>query len=426
MNISVQTDRTLIRIASPSLRHALVEFSASESSRTSARPPVNVALAIDRSGSMGGQKIDLARRAVVQALQMLRPTDRFSIVVYDDQVQVLGESRLATREAVREATRAVKALQPGGNTDLGAGWLKACEQIAQHLAGEQIGRCLLLSDGLANQGITDRGALAAHANALRQRGVTTSTFGIGADFDERLLAEMARAGSGNFYYIEQAVQIPDFLTSELGEALDTVARDVVVTAQAATGVIVTPLNGFPVSSAPTGETQLQLGSLVSRQEVSLVFKLAFPVGEVRGTSRVVFRVTSRDHLLTAPDTDAVWTYADDEANEAQARNVVVDRAVADLEYAQASAEALELNRAGRYEAAQSRLQHGAAAIATWAGGDAVIGSVVSQMAADADACAAPMSPAEMKAQHFASMNQSRGRSAAGGARRRTPSDEVAK
>ncbi|MEO8070868.1 MAG: hypothetical protein ABI652_05665 [Acidobacteriota bacterium] len=165
---------------------------------------------------------------------------------------------------------------------------------------------------------------------------------------------------------------------------------------------------------------------MSRQEVSLVFKLACPVGEVRGTSRVVFRVTSRDQALTAPDTDAVWTYADDEANEAQTRNVVVDRALAELEHAQASAEALELNRAGRYDAAQSRLQRGAAAIAKWAGGDAIIGSVVSQMGEEAEACAAPMAPSMMKSQHFASMNQSRGRSMAGGARRRTTSEKIPK
>ena len=426
MNINIQIDRTLIRATAPSLRHALVEFSAPESSSTSVRPPVNIAFAIDRSGSMGGQKIDLARRAVVQALQLLRPTDRFSIVAYDNDIQVVGTSTVATREAVRAATRAVNGLEPGGSTDLGAGWLKACEQIAEHLEGDQIGRCLLLSDGLANQGITDRSQLAVHAQELRQRGVTTSTFGIGADFDERLLEEMARAGSGNFYYIEQPVQIPDFLTSELGEALETVARDVVVSLQAGEGIVVTSLNSFPVSSGTNGEKRVQLGNLVSRQDVRLVFKIAFPPGPLRGLSRVVFHVESKDGALTAPETDAVWTYGDDEANQAQPRDLAVDRAVAELQHAQASAEALEHNRAGRFDAARERLNRGAASISHWAGDDAEIRSVVNAMKREADAYAAPMSPMEMKAQHFASSNRSHMRSEGGRARRRKPSDEVPK
>jgi Ca-activated chloride channel family protein len=371
---------------------------------------------------MGGQKIDLARRAVVQALRLLRPADRFSIVIYDHEVHVLGQSSLATPEAVRAATREVNALEARGDTDLGAGWLRGCEQIAEHLEGEQVGRCLLLSDGLANRGITDRSALAVHAQALRQRGVTTSTFGIGADFDERLLEEMARAGSGHFYYIEQAVQIPDFLTSELGEALDTVARDVIVSARGAEGVAVTLLNGFPVSLGHDGETVVRLGDLVSRQDVSLVFRLAFQAGPLRGPSRVVFRVASKGSALTAPEADAVWTYGDDEANEAQMRNVLVDRAVAELEHAHASAEALELNRAGHFDAARTRLQLGADAIAQWAGNDAQIVSVVHRIREEAVAYAAPMSSSEMKAQHFASANLSRMRSEGGRARR--PKTEI--
>ncbi|MBA3343424.1 MAG: VWA domain-containing protein [Gemmatimonadaceae bacterium] len=81
---------------------------------------------------------------------------------------------------------------------------------------------LLLTDGLANPGITDRDTLARHASELRQRGVSTSTFGVGVDFDERRLRDMAHEGGGNFYFLENALQIPDLITSELGEALEVV------------------------------------------------------------------------------------------------------------------------------------------------------------------------------------------------------------
>jgi hypothetical protein len=129
-------------------------------------------------------------------------------------------------------------------------------------------------------------------------------------------------------------------------------------------------------------------------------------------------------MLRPTDRFSIVTYADDEANEAQTRNVIVDRAVAELEHAQASTEALELNRAGRFGAARVRLRVSAEAIAQSGGGDAAIQAVVDRMNQEADACAAPMTVGEMKAQHFASSNLSKMRSSAGGARRGKSSDEV--
>ena len=156
MNLNVQTDRTLIRATSQSTRYFLLSFTAPEPRQATSRAPVNIVLVIDRSGSMGGKKIELARRAVVQALQMLRSTDRFSVICYDHEVEVVVPSTLAASEAVRNAIAQVQGLQARGNTDLGGGWLKGCEQIAQQMEPEQVGCCLLLSDGLANHGITDR------------------------------------------------------------------------------------------------------------------------------------------------------------------------------------------------------------------------------------------------------------------------------
>ena len=165
-------------------------------------------------------------------MRMLKASDRFSVVCYDEQIDVVVPSTLATGEAVRNAISQVRQLQARGSTDLGGGWLKGCEELAQHAKDGQVARCLLLSDGLANHGITDRGQLARHAEELRARGITTSTIGLGADFDEVMLEGMARAGAGHFYYVETPVQIADCLTGEVGEALEIVARDVTVSVQA--------------------------------------------------------------------------------------------------------------------------------------------------------------------------------------------------
>ena len=160
---------------------------------------MNVGIVLDRSGSMGDErKFGLAREAVEQSLRMLRPEDRFALVVYDTEVDVLMPSTKATPEAKRRALDALREIGPRAGTDLAGGWLRGCEQRAEFPYDDQVSRCLLLMDGLANHGITDRDELARHAGELRQRGVSTSTFAVGADFDERLLRDMAHEGGGNF------------------------------------------------------------------------------------------------------------------------------------------------------------------------------------------------------------------------------------
>src|SRR5215813_14072231 len=160
MTINVQTDRSLVRAAGNSVRYALLSFAAPDSPRTAAREPIDVSFVIDRSGSMGGRKIDLARKAVVQALRMLRASDRFSIVVYDQEVDVLVPSTSASAEALRNAATQVARVQARGSTNLSGGWLTGCEELARHAQQGRIARCILLSDGLANNGITDRAELA--------------------------------------------------------------------------------------------------------------------------------------------------------------------------------------------------------------------------------------------------------------------------
>jgi Ca-activated chloride channel family protein len=417
MNLSVQTDRSLVRAPGKSVRYVLVSFTAPEPARRQDRPPVNVSLVIDRSGSMGGQKIELAKTAVGHALRLLRSSDRFSVVSYDDRVDIVVPSTLATPEAVKNGLEQVRGLQARGSTDLGGGWLKGCEQIAEHLERDQVGRCLLLTDGLANQGIVDHGELTRHAEALRQRGVTTSTFGVGADFDERLLEAMSRAGAGHFYYVETAVQIPDYLTSELGEALEVVARDVAVTVRAGSGITVETLNSFRAVREPDAFV-VHLGDLTSRQEVSIVLRMGFPVGRERSAASAVFGASDAGQVLDAADTEVVWTFADHAANDAQPRNIIVDRVVARLYAAKAQAAALDLNREDRFEEAQRVLAATARRIRQYARGDAELLAIIEDLEQKDVVYASAMSPQARKAEHYASMNVAHMRTSDGKARRR--------
>ena len=203
MTFTVRPDRRYIRTGYRSNRFLLVDIEAPAAERRDGgRPSVNLAFVLDRSGSMSGPKIATARDAVEDALNRLSPEDRFAVVVYDDQIDVVAESSLATPEARRRAVDALRRIDARGSTNLGEGWLRGCEQVSRFLSDRGVNRALLLTDGLANVGMTDTSELQGHATELRRRGVSTSTFGVGADFDERLLQAMADAGGGHFYFIE--------------------------------------------------------------------------------------------------------------------------------------------------------------------------------------------------------------------------------
>ena len=122
-------------------------------------------------------------------------------------------------------------------------------------------RCLLMSDGLANAGIQDRDELARHSKALAERGIRTSCLGIGDDYDERLLAGIATSSGGHAYHVEHPVQIPDILTSEIGEALEIVAARSSSAVRPSPGMSVTTLNKFELDARSDGSLWLRLGDL---------------------------------------------------------------------------------------------------------------------------------------------------------------------
>lgn len=417
MTLTARTDRSLIRPSGHSTRYVLLNLQAPRAAAQAERSPVNLAFVVDRSGSMGRQKMRLAKNAVEAAIARVHDDDRFSIVAYDDQVELVVETTTASREARTNALRRLAEIEARGSTDLAGGWLRGCEQVALHRGDRTVDRCLLLTDGLANVGITDPRALEHHAAELRSRGIATTTFGIGDDFDERLLQSMAVAGGGNLYYIESAVQIADFVTSEVGETLEVVARDVALTAHTPY-VTVEPLAPYP--HARTGDaTLVQLGDLVSEQELSVVLKLTFPRGETGASHEVSFRLVDRDSALGAPSQTITWRYADNAANDRQPRDTAVDRAVAELYAARARHEALGLNRAGAFAEARRALEGVRQRIDGYAGDDPLLLELVAQLQEDATAYEAAMAPSMMKLRFAASSNVMRDRSGDGRAKRRS-------
>ncbi|MDP9265318.1 MAG: VWA domain-containing protein [Chloroflexota bacterium] len=415
MTLDLRTDRTLIRANGGSDRYLVAHFNAPGSDRPHARPPVNVALVIDRSGSMEGQKIDLAKKAVQMAVALLRPTDRFAIVAYDDRIEVVVGSTAATAEAKRQAGRALEKIDARGSTNLGEGWLRGCEQVAAQQDERYISRVLLLTDGLANQGIVEPEELRHHARALRSRGVRTTTIGLGEDFNEELLRSMSLAGGGNFYFVESAGQIADTMMSELQEALDIVARSVALVLRAPEGVLIEHLTEALVEREGAS-TRIVVGDAVSDQEFEIVVRVNFPSGEVERYAQVQVALDDRDGAMRAMS-EMTWQYADHHRSDVQQRDRTVDRIVARLYAARAKREAVGLNRHGDFAAASSALRGVGDRIRGYAGDDAELQAIMSALEAESGLFAARMDEFSRKQAYFASSNVSRMRTADGKARK---------
>lgn len=422
--LSVRSDRRLIRAGGRSERFLLVEVVAPTvaGDPERRRPPVNLSFVLDRSGSMGGQdKLGLAKRAVDEALARLEPHDRFSVVAYDDRVETVVDGSPASPEARRLAADRLRQIDARGSTDLAGGWLTGCEQVAAGLDERGVNRALLLTDGLANIGLTDPAELERNAADLRTRGVTTSTFGVGTDFDERLLQAMADAGGGHFYFIGDAAQIRDHITSEVGETLEVSARDVVLELTAPESVRIETLTPFRLEQRGS-RTLVHLGDMVSGQSISVVLRLTFDLGVVGQEIGALLRVTDREAAFEraqpalAPVALA-WAYADHVANDAQSRDRDVDRIVARQFVARARQEAVRLNREGRFADAAAAIDGVRRRIAGYAGSDAELLSITAELHEERPAYAAAMPEMLRKQRWVASANVAHSRTAEGRSRR---------
>ena len=418
MRLTLRTDRHLLRSSAHSTRYLLASITAPTAPARAARLPVTVGFVLDRSGSMDGErKFGLARQAVEQALGMLRHDDRFTLVVYDAEIDVLAPVTNATPDAKRLALSRLHAVGPRGSTDLHAGWAAAASQLAPGGRDESVTRVLVLTDGLANHGITEPHALRRVAGELRQLGIATSTFGVGADFDERLLRDMAHEGGGNFYLIESPAQIADLLSSELGEALEVVARDAILHLTLPAGVEATALNRFRVAQGGE-ELRVQLGDLVSAQELRVVVRLRFPPGTDGAATHVGARLSERSGTQHPTPAICEWRYADHAANDAQPRDVVVDREVASVYAARARAEATESNRHGDLDRARRVLERTAERIGRYANGDPELESIRQALCDDVRRFAEEaMSPMQLKTAMYVAESESKGRGRDGKARR---------
>lgn len=373
MDLTTRLDRRLARPGDRSDRYLQLTIAVpGESAGPQRRLPINLALVLDRSGSMTGEKLARARDAAAFVVRHLTSADRVAIVAYDDEVEVVHRSVALTPQAKAELLRAIGRIKTDGSTNLSGGWFAGCEEVARHQLpegiGGQIDRVLLLTDGLANVGIIDPGELCHHAAELRRRGITTSTMGIGRDFNEELLEAMARQGGGRFQYVETARHIPDCVQGELGEILSVAARRVEVEVALPSGVVVADLlNELPIERGDRS-VRIRLDDLLAGDVKRLSLRLTVDGAGRRVGDELTIdaAVTWHDVVAGAGRRDifpaATLHFADPAACDAEAADPEVMAEVAILLAAREREQAVRLARAGQEAAARQALHDAWAAL----------------------------------------------------------------
>jgi Ca-activated chloride channel family protein len=236
---------------------------------------IDFVVVLDRSGSMQGAKLEYARQSLQHLLAGLNADDRFALFSYSDAVQKQCDL-LPVTDANRALMRtAVAGIDSSGATNLGAGLRAGIDLISAASRPGHPGRVILISDGLANRGVTDPSALAGMAATAAGREFAVSTVGVGADFNEFLMTQIADRGAGSYYYLENPSAFAEVFRREAVSAKTAAATGISISIPLPPGVRVADAAGYPVSVAGD-RAVFYPGSLRSGQTRRIFLTLQVP------------------------------------------------------------------------------------------------------------------------------------------------------
>lgn len=210
---------------------------------------LNISLCIDVSGSMEGNlkqnleynfllnnnlkeinffknKLEMVKDASCNAINIMKDGDIVSVVAFETNAQVIVNPTVLTKDNRNEIKDKIKKLIARGGTDINNGWLKSVELVAQNIDKEKINRVILLSDGQTINGEKNTDVIANNVRVLSSKSISTSTFGVGEDFNEDLLLKMSKNGNGNFYFIAEDNNFDQMFSEEFTGLSNIVATEI--------------------------------------------------------------------------------------------------------------------------------------------------------------------------------------------------------
>ncbi len=405
LTFEMVTDLDLIAEEVPSQRILRLTVCAPKASKGQERPNLNLGLVIDRSGSMSGEKLEYVKEAALHVIDLLQEQDRVALVTFDDNVEVVSPSVSGKEHAWAEFKRKIREIQSGNTTNLSGGWLQGCQQVAEVTSEGQLARVLLLTDGLANVGITDMEELGQHARQLNNKGISTSTFGVGEGFNEHLLEHMANQGGGNFHFIEHPRSIPTIFLQELKEMAAVTARGVEFILAIPNGVDAQVLGGWK-QELRQDKLVISVGDLAASQRRDVFVKLLVPQAGSHNKIKIVGEVLAKAEKeeIMSRQIELVLHYVPKNQVLAAAPRVDVMEQFSGVAVAEAANEALKLERNGQPDAAGVLLENSLRENAAY-----MPAPVASQYQSMAERLKHGMDEHDRKTSHQASYNLRQGR-----------------
>jgi Ca-activated chloride channel homolog len=364
-HLSTHTEFDYLPQSKECLVHFLIKIKTDPLKQERKRKALNVSLVLDRSGSMGGKKMEYTKKAAAHLIERLQDDDLVSLVIYDNEVETLSLPVSGSKKD--SLTQSLKKALPRGMTNLSAGWLTGLSLVQKNLSKDRIHRVLLMTDGNANEGIVDPKALEDIGRAHLNQGVTTSCFGFGNDFNETLLTQLADHSGGNFYFIESPEKAPEAFLEELGELASIIGQNMEVFLRCEAGVeVVQNLSKFPGSKSQT-QLSWKVGDLYANDTRLLVGSVKVPAAFAqdpgqRAIAQIGLRFQSvfeaKEKCAEAP----LSVFFSTEESQNRGPNEEVLREVLTLKSAFIKEEATELADRGDWEGARAVLTQGSNSI----------------------------------------------------------------
>ncbi len=222
------------------------------------RPPLNLAIAIDTSGSMQGPNMDYTREGLIRMVSALQPGDQVSLVSFSDDAVIMTDAAAYNDPALSVA---INDLAPAGSTNIYAGLRTAFEQVALHQDPTRQNRVILLSDGMATTGITADHQLLDLTTAYSSEGIGLTTIGMGTEFNVTLMRDLSELGSGSFYFLEDPMAVQEVFVDEVEAFLVPLAEDVEIDIQASTDYHLRGVYGTKQAEFTSGSGSIYIPSL---------------------------------------------------------------------------------------------------------------------------------------------------------------------
>ena len=321
------------------------------------RAPVNVAIVLDRSGSMSGQKLNQAKDAAITALDFLGAQDVISIISYDDRVRVdMPATKATDKSAIR---RAIQNIRAGGNTALFAGVSKGSQEVGKFLTDNRVNRVILLSDGIANVGPATAWELGELGQSLSREGIAVSTIGLGLGYNEDLMVELAKQSDGNHVFAERATDLAHIFRSEFNDVTSVVAQNIDINIFCADGVKPLRILGRDADIV-NNRVSTRLNQVYSQQEKYLLLEVQVPEGKNQQRRQIASVDVSYTDIINNENhraKDDLWvSYSRSEKAVRSAYDKATLGEAVKQRANYLSKEAVQLRDAGRVQAARKKLE----------------------------------------------------------------------